>query len=130
MKKVLMVTSKATAFKCIVLLCIVLCCNTACRKDTNADREFGVAKLTVDCEGKCHVTYTVADVVNNADIEKSQASYSIKYKRNYALKVNVTPTDVEQKIVVNVYSREAKQIYHNETNRKVNDVWSAQIIVP
>ena len=130
MKEFRTTIGKAKAFKFIVLLSIALSLNTGCRKDGNADQEFGTAKLSVDCAGKCRVTYTVAEAVNNADIEKTQATYNIKYKRNYALKVSVTPIDVEQKIVVNVFSRETKQIYHNATNRKVNDTWSAQILVP
>lgn len=123
--------SKGVAFKCLALLTVIFMLNTGCKKGSvNADKDYGNGRLTVQCSGLCNVSYTVADVEKNVTVDKAVGTYSIKYQRNYALKINVTPADVDQSIVVNVYSRENKQIYHNEANKKLNEVWSAQVLIP
>ncbi|TWR30915.1 hypothetical protein FPZ43_00075 [Mucilaginibacter pallidiroseus] len=127
----LLPASKRSVFSCLALLALSFAFNSGCKKDdANPDKEFGEGKLTVQCAGQCIVRYSVADNVNNAIVNKTQGEYRIKYQRNYALAIDVTPADVDQNIVVNVYSREGKQIYHNEANKSVNSIWSAKVLIP
>ncbi|TWR28861.1 hypothetical protein FPZ43_11360 [Mucilaginibacter pallidiroseus] len=121
----------SAALKCIAILGMALMLNSGCKKDdVNQDKEFGEGRLTVQCAGQCNISYTVADKVTKVTIDKTIGTYTLKYQRNFLLSVDVTAADVDQAIVVNVYSREGKQIYHNDANKKVNEVWSAKVLVP
>jgi len=119
-------------FKSIALFSVVLLLNSGCKKSENtvADRDYGYAKLTVECPGKCHVNYGTGSTFSDIDVENSQAIYYIRYQRNYELTLNVTPIDVDQNVVINVYSREEKQIFRNTALKKVNETWTTKVVIP
>lgn len=122
-----------TTLKFITLLLVISLIGVGCKKkenSTNPDRDFGYAKVTIDCAGKCQVSYGTADKLTSLEVDRQQAIYYIRYQRNYNLVVNVTPLDVDQNIILNVYSREEKQIFRNAAVRKVGEVWNTQVFIP
>ena len=124
---------QSITFKCMLLFSVVLLLGTGCKKNknvVNTDRDYGYAKLTVECAGKCHVSYGTGTTLSEIDVEKSQAVYYIRYQRNYDLVVNVTPIDVDQNVIINVYSREEKQIFRNSAVKKVGETWTAKVLIP
>lgn len=124
---------QSITFKCMLVLSAVILLGTGCKKSTNAvnnDRDYGYAKLTIECAGKCHVSYGTGTTLSEIDVEKSQAIYYIRYQRNYDLTVNVTPTDVDQNVILNVYSREEKQIFRNSAVKKVGETWTTKVLIP
>jgi hypothetical protein len=124
---------QSITFKCMLLFSVVLLLGTGCKKNknvVNTDRDYGYAKLTVECAGKCHVSYGTGTTLSEIDVEKSQAVYYIRYQRNYDLIVNVTPIDVDQNVIINVYSREEKQIFRNTAVKKVGETWTTKVLIP
>jgi hypothetical protein len=116
--------------KGIAMLTIMIAATGCVKKSLNQDRDYGYAKLTVECEKKCNVSFGTADKMTAYDVDASMAVYYIRYKSQYNLDLNVTPIDVDQKINLNVYSREEKQIFHNESVRTANEVWYSKILIP
>jgi hypothetical protein len=122
---------KKFLFVNIVLIAIVLLSVTGCKKSpVNTDKQFGEGKLSVECEKKCHVSYGTADKLTEADIEASVGTYYFTYERNYNLVIKVMPVNEDQRINLNVFSRENKQIFGNEASRKANELWTSTVIVP
>jgi hypothetical protein len=121
---------KALSFgKGIVMLTIMITA-AGCKKDVTQDRNYGYAKLTVQCEKTCNVSFGTADTMTSYTVDASMAVYYIRYQSQYNLDLNVTPVDVDQKIALNVYSREEKQIFHNESVRTANVLWNSKILIP
>jgi hypothetical protein len=115
----------------IVLMIIVLLSVTGCKKQSvSTDKEFGDGSLSVQCEKKCHVSYGTADKLTETDIDSAIGTYNFKYQRNYNLVIKVMPLNEDQKIILNVFSRENKQIFTNSTVRKVNELWTSNVLVP
>ncbi|MFA6085694.1 hypothetical protein [Mucilaginibacter sp.] len=124
-------TAKKFLFGNIVLIIIVLLSATGCKKNAvNPDKEFGEGRLTVECEKKCHISYGTAGNLTEVDIEATTGTYNFKYQRDYNLNLKVTPLVEPQKITINVYSRESKQIYHNSATKQANQIWVSTILVP
>lgn len=124
---------KSVAFKSFTLLALIVLVSAGCKKKANvvnADRDYGYAKLTIDCAGKCQVSYGTGTTLSNIEVDRAQAIYYIRYQRNYNLVVNVTPLDVDQNIILNVYSREEKQIFRNSAVKKVGELWSSTVLIP
>ncbi|MDB5287324.1 MAG: hypothetical protein JWR05_2273 [Mucilaginibacter sp.] len=114
-----------------IVLIIVLLSITGCKKQSvSTDKQFGDAKLTVECAKKCHVSYGTADKLTEADIDSTIGTYTIKYERNYNLVIKVMPLNEDQRIVLNVFSRENKQIFTNSATRKVNELWTSTVLIP
>lgn len=124
---------RSMAFKSMLLFSVILLLNSGCKKNsntTNADRDYGYAKLTVECAGQCHISYGTGTTLSEIDVDRSQAVYYIRYQRSYDLTLNVTPIDVDQNVNINVYSREEKQIYHNSAVKKVGETWTTKVLIP
>jgi|GEM_PF-3469151 len=124
---------QSIAFKCILLFSVVLLLSSGCKKnknEVNTDRDYGYAKLTVECTGQCHINYGTGTTLSEIDVDKSQAIYYIRYQRNYDLILNVTPIDIDQNVIINVYSREEKQIFRNSAVKKVGETWTTKVLIP
>jgi hypothetical protein len=122
---------KKFLFGNIVLIIIVLLSVTGCKKQSvSSDTEFGEGKVSVECEKQCHVSYGTADKLTEVDIDSTKATYSFQYVRSYSLVVKITPLSVDQKVNLNVFSRENKQIFGNIATRKANELWTSTILVP
>ncbi|MBD1363082.1 hypothetical protein IDJ77_04595 [Mucilaginibacter sp. ZT4R22] len=123
---------QSITFKSMLLFSVILLLSTGCKKDkaTTTDRDYGYAKLTVECAGKCHISYGTGTTLSEIDVDKSQAVYYIRYQRNYDLILNVTPIDVDQNVIINVYSREEKQIFRNSAVKKVGETWTTKVLIP
>ncbi len=124
--------NKSFFFKSMALFSVTLLLISGCKKNQNAnkDRDFGYAKLTVECAGRCNVSYGTGTSLSEIEVVKSQAVYYPRYQRNYDLIVNVTPIDIDQNVIVNVYSREEKQIFRNSAIRKVGETWTTKVFIP
>src|SRR5882757_4282572 len=94
--------------KGMVMLTIMIAATGCAKKNQNQDRDYGYGKLTVECEKKCNVSFGTPEKMNVYDVEASMAIYYIRYQTNYNLDINVTPTNEDQNITLNVYSREEK----------------------
>lgn len=116
--------------KGIGMLTIMIATTGCVKKDLSQDRDYGYGKLTVECEKKCSVSFGTPDKMNIYDIDGSMAIYYIRYQAKYNLDINVTPIDEDQRVILNVYSREEKQIFHNEAIREANELWYSKIIIP
>lgn len=118
----------------VIALALTFSLLSGCRKDKSSVDDnpsyYGYGKLTVDCEKKCHVSYGVAGKMNDYDVESGRAVYFFRYQTKYNIDINITPTDAEQTMGLNVYSREEKQIFSNTVRRKVNETWNSKILVP
>lgn len=102
-----------------------------CKKDAdNLDRDYGYAKITIACKNKCHISFPVADGQTEYDAENETSISYVRYRRNFNLNINITPVDKDQEVTFNVYSREERQIFHNVSIRKVNEVWNSKIMIP
>ncbi|AYL95247.1 hypothetical protein [Mucilaginibacter celer] len=117
-----------------VLMLFTLITASGCRKlqtvQKDSESNYGYGKLTVQCESKCHISFGTADRMNVYDVDANTGVYYIRYQTKYQLDISITPTDVDQNIIMNVYSREEKQIFHNAAKRKLNDVWESKILIP
>jgi hypothetical protein len=114
-----------------VFMAITLFIAPGCRKlDKNDESYYGYGKLTVQCESKCHISFGTPDKMNVYDVDSNTGIYYFRYQTKYNMDIFITPTDRDQNIIMNVYSREQKQIFHNAANRKVNVVWESKILVP
>jgi hypothetical protein len=121
---------KTLSFRKGIIILTILIAAVGCKKDVTQDRNYGYAKLTVECEKKCNVSFGTVDNMTAYDVDASMAVYYIRYQTQYNLDLNVTPVDVDQKITLNVYSREEKQIFHNESVRTANELWYSKILIP
>lgn len=122
---------KKFLFGNIVLIIIVLLSVSGCKKQTvSTDKLYGDGKLSVQCEKKCHVSYGTADKLTETDIDSAIGTYDFQYQRNYNLVIKVMPLNEDQKISLNVFSRENKQIFSNSATRKVNELWTSTVVVP
>jgi hypothetical protein len=121
---------KTLSFRKGIIILTMLIAAVGCKKNVTQDRNYGYAKLTVECEKKCNVSFGTPDKMNAYEVEASMAVYYIRYQTQYNLDLNVTPVDVDQKIALNVYSREEKQIFHNESVRTANELWYSKILIP
>ena len=122
---------KKFLFGNIVLIIIALLSVSGCKKETvSTDKEFGDGRVSVECEKKCHVSYGTADKLTEADIDSAIGTYSFRYQRNYNLVIKVMPLNEDQKVSLNVFSRENKQIFTNSATRKANELWTSTVVVP
>jgi hypothetical protein len=113
-----------------LFIVVTLIVTSGCRKVKDEESYYGYGKLTVECEGKCHISFGTADRMNIYDVDSNTGIYFIRYQTKYNLAISITPTDRDQNITMNVYSREQKQIFHNAAKRKLNEVWESQIVIP
>lgn len=128
--------SKSTPIRiaAVMLTLFTLITASGCRKlqsvETDSESNYGYGKLTVQCESKCHISFGTPDKMNIYDVDSNTGVYYIRYQTKYQLDISITPTDVDQNIIMNIYSREEKQIFHNAAKRKLNDVWESKILIP
>lgn len=132
-------TLKLTAFTkragCLFLAAVLFFLNSGCKKVSADDSQdkgsyYGYGKLVVACGGECNVSFGEVGKMNVYTISSTTATYSFRYQTKYQLGISITPTDKDQSIKMDVYSREEKQIFHNTVNQKVNVPWESQILVP
>jgi hypothetical protein len=118
----------------LILSAIILLSESGCKKTVNSvepvESTYGYGKLVVTCESKCHISFGVPDKMNVFDIDANTAIYYFRYQTKYNLDIFITPTDKDQTINMDVYSREEKQIFHNAAIKKLNEVWESKILVP
>ena len=120
---------------CLFLAAVSFFANSGCRKLSDEDIQnkgsyYGYGKLVVTCGGECNVSFGEVGKMNVYTISSTTATYSFRYQTKYQLGISITPTDKDQSIKMDVYSREEKQIFHNTVNQKVNVPWQSQILVP
>lgn len=142
MNRILNKTSiKLSAYACqlkktpvLTILAIAPVLMAGCKKQTvvedNPASYYGYGKLTVECEHKCHVSFGTPGKMNEYDVEATKSVYYFRYQSKYDLDINITPIDTTQKMTLNVFSREEKQIFNNTVTKGVNDTWNSLILVP
>ena len=116
---------------CLILISVLFFSNLGCKKlPADEGSYYGYGKLAVTCGGECNVSFGTADKMNNYTVSSTTAVYTFRYQTKYQLGITITPTDKDQSLKMEVYSREEIQIFHNTVNQKVNDPWVSQILVP
>jgi hypothetical protein len=119
--------------KSVTFLVLIALMFVGCKKDKSEDSrdtDYGYAKLTVTVEKKAHIAYGGGDKYAEFDVNQGTATYYIRYKRNYPLDLQVTPLESAQRINVNVYSREEKQIFNLNEIKQADVVWTAKVTIP
>ena len=116
--------------KGVVMLTIIMAATGCVKKDLGQERDYGYSKVMVECEKKCSVSFGTPDKMNSYDIDSNTSVYYIRYQSRYHLDINITPIDEDQKVMLSVYSRQEKQVFHDEAVRKANELWYSSIIIP
>ncbi|MBE9585864.1 hypothetical protein IM792_15515 [Mucilaginibacter sp. JRF] len=125
---------KVWMMKSVTFLVLIALMFVGCKKDKSdedsRDTDYGYAKLTVTVEKKAHVAYGGGDKYAEFDINQGTATYYIRYKRNYPLDLQVTPLESDQRVNINVYSREEKQIFNLNEIKQAGVLWTAKVTIP
>jgi hypothetical protein len=115
----------------LLLISVLFLSSLGCKKLAGDEGSYyGYGKLAVTCTGNCNVTFGTGDKMSNYTVSATKAVYTFRYQTKYQLGITITPTDKDQSLKMEVYSREEIQIFHNTVDKKVNDPWVAQILVP
>ncbi|MEO3407296.1 hypothetical protein AAFN85_25485 [Mucilaginibacter sp. CAU 1740] len=116
---------------CLILISVLFLSSLGCKKPAADEGSYyGYGRLAVTCAGECNVSFGSVGKMNNYTVTSTTAVYTFRYQTKYELGITITPVDKDQSLRMEVYSREEMQIFKNSVDRKVNEPWVAQILVP